>query len=172
MAIITFLTPRHRLPLPLHCEISLSLTSISLLGQAVIVLIVSYSLGPDLLSWPWMIEEREWGGVYCHPDGPQYGRFAQGPSMAAPTSPPTTSNIIHGVAPLCGWLIRPSLWTALVTCLKETPKKLHSVQMVVEKCIALSLFSLFSLALSLFLEEQNPFKLLKALWRTQQYNVY
>lgn len=29
-----------------------------------------------------------------------------------------------------GWLIRPSLCPALVTCLKETPKKLHSVQMV------------------------------------------
>lgn len=31
-----------------------------------------------------------------------------------------------------GWLIRPSLCPALVTCLKETPKKLHFVQMVVK----------------------------------------
>ncbi len=81
MAIITFLTLPH--PLPLQWEISLSLTSISLPGQAVIVLIVSYSLGPDLLSWPWMMEQSEWGGVYCHPDGPQCGRFAQGPSVAS-----------------------------------------------------------------------------------------
>lgn len=81
MAIITFLTPPP--PLPVQWEISLSLTSISLPGQAVIVLIVSYSLGPDLLSWPWMMEESEWGGVYCHPDGPQCGRFAQGPSVAS-----------------------------------------------------------------------------------------
>lgn len=37
-------------------------------------------------------------------------------------------NIIH----VMGWLIRPSFSPALVTCLKETPKKLHSVQMVAQ----------------------------------------
>lgn len=29
------------------------------------------------------MEESEWGGVYCHLDGPQCGRFAQGPSVAS-----------------------------------------------------------------------------------------
>ncbi len=29
------------------------------------------------------MEQSEWGGVYCHPDGPQCGRFAQGPSVAS-----------------------------------------------------------------------------------------